>query len=63
LTRSAQNPSARAKATISLTTFDLEAVQRIAALDNKGEFFIVVIGDTGEEKKFKVKTKHFDELP
>jgi hypothetical protein len=43
--------------------FDLEEVRRISALDKKGEFFVVVIGTTGEEKKFKVKTKHFDELP
>jgi hypothetical protein len=39
------------------------AVKRIASLDKKGEFFVVVIGNTGEEKKFKVKTKHFDRLP
>lgn len=38
-------------------------VKRIASLDKKGEFFIVVIGGTGEEKKFKVKTKHFNRLP
>lgn len=43
--------------------FDLEEVKRIAALDKKGEFYILVIGETGEEKKFKVKTKHFDRLP
>lgn len=54
-------------ASVSLTsqaaTFDLEQVKRIAALDKKGEFFIVVIGESGEEKKFKVKTKHFGRLP
>ena len=49
--------------TSQLATFDLEAVKRIASLDKKGEFFIVVIGNTGEEKKFKVKTKHFKHLP
>ena len=49
--------------TAQLATFDLEEVRRVAALDKKGELFIVVIGDTGEEKKFKIKTKHFDRLP
>jgi len=49
--------------TSQVATFDLEGVKRIAALDKKGEFFIVVIGETGEEKKFKVKTKHFGRLP
>ena len=49
--------------TAQVATFDLEQVKRIASLDKKGAFFIVVIGDTGEEKKFKVKTKHFDRLP
>ncbi len=43
--------------------FDLDDVKRISKLDKKGEFFIVVIGTTGEEKKFKVKTKHFERLP
>ncbi|GMR24116.1 MAG: hypothetical protein BMS9Abin37_2617 [Acidobacteriota bacterium] len=49
--------------TSQVATFDLEAVKRIASRDKKGEFFVVVIGNTGEEKKFKVKTKHFDRLP
>lgn len=49
--------------TTQVATFDLESVKSIASLDKKGEFFIVVIGDTGEEKKFKVKTKHFKRLP
>ena len=44
-------------------TFSMEDVQRISSVDKKGEFFIVVIGTTGEEKKFKVKTKHFDRIP
>jgi hypothetical protein len=43
--------------------FDMDEVIRISSLDKKGEFFIVVIGTTGEEKKFKVKTKHFERLP
>ncbi len=43
--------------------FALEDVVRISTLDKKGEFFVVVIGTTGEEKKFKIKTKHFKLLP
>jgi len=43
--------------------FNMDEVARISNLDKKGEFFIVVIGTTGEEKKFKVKTKHFKRLP
>lgn len=43
--------------------FAIDDVVEISRLDKKGEFFIVVIGDTGEEKKFKVKTKHFKRLP
>ena len=46
-----------------VATFDIDEVRRVASLDKKGEFFVVVIGDTAEEKKFKVKTKHFDRLP
>ena len=49
--------------TAQVATFDIDEVRRVASLDKKGEFFVVVIGDTGEEKKFKVKTKHFDRLP
>ena len=43
--------------------FNLDEVSRISSLNKKGEFFVVVIGVTGEEKKFKVKTKHFSRLP
>jgi hypothetical protein len=43
--------------------FLMEDVLRIAAADKKGEFFILIIGVSGEEKKFKVKTKHFKRLP
>ncbi len=43
--------------------FGMEDVIRICSLDKKGEFFVVVIGTTGEEKDFKVKTKHFKRLP
>jgi len=44
-------------------TFDMAEVMRISASDKKGEFFVLIIGDSGEEKKFKVKTKHFKRLP
>ena len=43
--------------TTQVATFDLDSVRRIASLDKKGEFFIVVIGDTGEEKKFKERNE------
>jgi hypothetical protein len=43
--------------------FEIEDVRRVSELDPKGEFFVVVIGTSGEEKKFKVKTKHFERLP
>jgi hypothetical protein len=42
--------------------FDIDAAAEIGKLDRKGEFFVVVIGTTGEEKNFKVKTKHFERL-
>ena len=41
--------------------FDLEQVAEIARLDDKREFFIVVIG-TKYNREFKIKTKHFDDL-
>ena len=43
--------------------FDMGEVLQISALDKKGEFFVRIIGTTGEEKDFKVKTKHFKKLP
>ncbi len=43
--------------------FAMDEVMRISSLDKKDEFFVVIIGDTGEEKKFKIKTKHFKKLP
>jgi hypothetical protein len=41
--------------------FNLEAVRAIAAVDPKGEFLITVVGT--RERDFKVKTKHFENLP
>lgn len=46
-----------------MAVFELQQVVDICKLDNRREFFVVVIGTTGEEKKFKVKTKHFERLP
>lgn len=43
--------------------FDLDELVLVTKLDEKSKFLIVVIGTTGEEKKFKVKTKHFERLP
>lgn len=43
--------------------FDMDETLQISAMDKKGEFFVRVIGTTGEEKDFKVKTKHFKKLP
>jgi hypothetical protein len=47
-----------------VATFDLDAVTAVrrADKDGKGEFFITVVGE-GSKKDFKVKTKHFDDLP
>jgi hypothetical protein len=42
--------------------FDLQGVANIAKLDKKGEFIVVVIGTTDEEKMFKIKTKHLEKL-
>ncbi len=43
--------------------FDPDELILVSTPDKKGELFIVVIGTTGEEKKFKIKTKHFERLP
>jgi len=42
--------------------FSIKEVGELSELDEKGEFFIVLIKDD-EEKKYKVKTKHFKKLP
>lgn len=41
--------------------FAMDALREVRGSD--GEFFITVIGSTGEEKNFKVKKKHFERLP
>ena len=43
--------------------FALEDLKRLRGPQNDQEFFITVIGTTGEEKNFKVKKKHFERLP
>jgi hypothetical protein len=44
-------------------TFPMDAVRELRGPRGDREFFITVIGSTGEEKNFKVKKKHFDDLP
>ena len=43
--------------------FFLDEVQRLSALDKKGEFYVVVVSEDGKEEKFKIKSKHFKQLP
>ena len=42
--------------------FRLSDVNAVRCKDKKGEFRVNVIGSTGEEKSFKVRTKHFDDM-
>ena len=46
-----------------VAAFPLADVQAISSLDKKGEFYVVVVSAKGKEKKFKVKSKNFDQLP
>ena len=46
-----------------LATFALADVLSISALDKKGEFYVAILAADGEEKDFKVKSKHFKMLP
>lgn len=43
--------------------FSMDELIQISEMDKKGEFFVRIIGTTGEEKDFKIKTKHFKKLP
>lgn len=43
--------------------FDLADLAAVRGPRGDGEFFITVIGTTGEEKDFKVKKKHFARIP
>jgi hypothetical protein len=45
-----------------VASFKLDEVLEIASLDKKSEFFIKIVGTTGEAKKFKVKSKFFKHL-
>jgi len=42
--------------------FTLDDFRRLRGADDQ-EFFVTVIGTSGEEKDFKVKQKHFERLP
>jgi hypothetical protein len=44
-------------------TFAMDAVRELRGPRGDREFFITVIGSSNEEKNFKVKKKHFDDLP
>lgn len=44
-----------------IATFDMAAVREIRGT-NGGEFYVVVIGDKGREREFKIKQKHFEWL-
>ena len=43
--------------------FSMDAVRELRGPNGDREFFITVIGTSGEEKDFRVKKKHFDDLP
>jgi hypothetical protein len=42
------------------TSFDMNDLREVRGKD--GEFFVVVIGDKGSEREFKIKDKHFKRL-
>jgi hypothetical protein len=42
--------------------FSMDALRELRGANGDREFFITVVGESGEEKNFKVKKKHFDEL-
>ena len=43
-------------------TFDVAEVEKIRAMNKKGEFYVVVIGEGDQKKDFKIKQKHFRDL-
>ena len=43
--------------------FPLDALRELRGAKGDREFFITVIGASNEEKNFRVKKKHFDDLP
>lgn len=42
--------------------FPIGALRELRGPNGKQEFFITIVGSTGEEKNFRVKEKHFDDL-
>jgi hypothetical protein len=46
-----------------LAKFPLDALPEIRGRNGDEEFYVTVVGSTGEEKNFKVKRKHFDRIP
>jgi ribosomal protein L25 (general stress protein Ctc) len=44
-------------------TFPMDALKELRGPKGNGEFFITIIGSSKEEKNFKIKQKHFDDLP
>lgn len=44
-------------------TFALADLSKVRGPSGTGEFFITVVGEGRSEKNFKIKTKHFDDLP
>lgn len=43
--------------------FPLDSVRELRGPKADKEFFVVVIGTSGEEKRFEIKKKHFDDIP
>ena len=46
-----------------VASFDLGQLLQLSARDKKGEFFVAITAENGETKRFKVKSKHFRQLP
>jgi len=43
-------------------TFSLDGLGELRGASDDGEFYVTVVGTTGEERDFKVKRKHFERL-
>jgi hypothetical protein len=62
-TEDAQNAmGAKATFTAIVATFPMDGLRELRGPKGDREFFITIVGASGEEKNFKVKKKHFDEL-
>jgi hypothetical protein len=46
-----------------IATFALDALREIRGAKGDAEFFITIVGTSGEERDFRVKRKHFADLP